>query len=142
MSKRFAIIGAGMSGASDGHQSSKQRGVRDFAIYEGRRVGRYLAGQHLSRPVADVLCLFLQLKADWSHASPQARGSGDISRVWRRKYGHSTATSLQQRIVRAGIATGAGISIKGGATDVSWISSSVCHRVLHHPAIPTSARRL
>ena len=140
MSKRFAIIGAGMSGILTAIKL-KQRGIRDFAIYEkaGGLGGTWRDNTYpgLSCDVpSHVYAYSFELKADWSHRfSPGAEIQGYFEGV-AKKYELDSHFRFNSEIVRAEYRDGRWhLSIKGGATDV--VDFVICATgVLHHPAYP------
>ena len=140
MSKRFAIIGAGMSGILTAIKL-KQRGIRDFTIYEkaGGLGGTWRDNTYpgLSCDVpSHVYAYSFELKADWSHRfSPGAEIQGYFEGV-ARKYELDSHIRFNSEIVRAEYRDGRWhLSIKGGATDV--VDFVICATgVLHHPTYP------
>ena len=140
MGKRFAIIGAGMSGILTAIKL-KERGIEDFAIYEkaARLGGTWRDNTYpgLSCDVpSHVYAYSFELKGDWSHRfSPGAEIQGYFEGV-ARKYGLDPYFRFNSEIERAEYRDGRWhLAIKGGATDVvDFVIAAT--GVLHHPATP------
>ena len=140
MSKRFAIIGAGMSGILTAIKL-KERGITDFVIYEkaSRLGGTWRDNTYpgLSCDVpSHVYAYSFELKADWTHRfSPGTEIQGYFEGV-ARKYDLDRHFRFDSEIERAEYQGGRWhLSIKGGATDVvDFVVAAT--GVLHHPATP------
>jgi cation diffusion facilitator CzcD-associated flavoprotein CzcO len=140
VSKRFAIIGAGMSGILTAIKL-KERGITDFVIYEkAPRLGgtwRDNTYPGLSCDVpSHVYAYSFELKSDWTHRfSPGAEIQGYFEGV-AGKYGLDPHFRFDSEIERAEYRDGRWhLSIKGGVTDiVDFVIAAT--GVLHHPATP------
>ena len=140
MSKRFAIIGAGMSGILTAIKL-KERGITDFVIYEkaSRLGGTWRDNTYpgLSCDVpSHVYAYSFELKPDWTHRfSPGAEIQGYFEGV-AKKYDLDCHFRFDSEIERAEYRGGRWhLSIKGGAADsVDFVIAAT--GVLHHPATP------
>ena len=140
MSKRFAIIGAGMSGILTAIKL-KERGITDFVIYEkaSRLGGTWRDNTYpgLSCDVpSHVYAYSFELKPDWTHRfSPGAEIQGYFEGV-AKKYDLDRHFRFDSEIERAEYRGGRWhLSIKGGAADsVDFVIAAT--GVLHHPATP------
>jgi cation diffusion facilitator CzcD-associated flavoprotein CzcO len=140
VSKRFAIIGAGMSGILTAIKL-KERGIGDFIIHEkaARLGGTWRDNTYpgLSCDVpSHVYAYSFELKGDWSHRfSPGGEIQGYFEGV-AKKYGLDRHFRFNSEIERAEYRDGRWhLSAKDGATDV--VDFVICATgVLHHPAWP------
>jgi cation diffusion facilitator CzcD-associated flavoprotein CzcO len=140
MTKRFAIIGAGMSGILAGIKL-KERGIADFTIHEkaARLGGTWRDNTYpgLSCDVpSHVYAYSFALKGDWSYRfSPGDEIQGYFEGV-ARKYGLAPHFRFGSEIERAVFRDGRWhLTAKDGGTDVAEIVISATG-VLHHPAYP------
>jgi cation diffusion facilitator CzcD-associated flavoprotein CzcO len=140
VSRRFAIIGAGMSGILAGIKL-KQRGIRDFVIYEkaDRLGGTWRDNTYpgLSCDVPSHVYVYsFELKPDWSHRFSPGAEIQDYFEGVSRKYGLDSHFRFNSEIARAEYRDRRWhLSTKGGAIDV--VDFVICATgVLHHPAYP------
>ena len=140
MTKRFAIIGAGMSGILAGIKL-KERGIADFTIHEkaARLGGTWRDNTYpgLSCDVpSHVYAYSFELKGDWSYRfSPGAEIQGYFEGV-ADKHGLAPHFRFNSEIERAELHDGRWHLRAGdGTTDVADFVISATG-VLHHPAYP------
>jgi len=143
MTKRFAIIGAGMSGILAGIKL-KERGIADFTIHEkaARLGGTWRDNTYpgLSCDVpSHVYAYSFELKGDWSHRfSPGAEIQGYFEGV-AQKYGLAPHFRFDSEIERAVFRDRRWhLTARDGTTDVADFVISATG-VLHHPAWPDIA---
>lgn len=143
MGKRFAIIGAGMSGILAGIKL-KERGIEDFTIHEkaARLGGTWRDNTYpgLSCDVpSHVYAYSFELKGDWSYRfSPGAEIQAYFEGV-AQKYGLGPHFRFDSEIERAEFQDGRWHLIaKNGTTDVADFVISATG-VLHRPAYPDIA---
>ncbi|MFO1160874.1 MAG: NAD(P)/FAD-dependent oxidoreductase [Reyranellaceae bacterium] len=140
MTKRFAIIGAGMSGILAGIKL-KERGIEDFTIHEkaARPGGTWRDNTYpgLSCDVpSHVYAYSFELKGDWSYRfSPGAEIQGYFEGV-AQKYGLMPHFRFDSEIERAAFRDGRWhLTARDGTTDAADFVISATG-VLHHPAYP------
>lgn len=143
MSKRFAVIGAGMSGILAAIKL-RERGINDFTIHEkaARLGGTWRDNTYpgLSCDVpSHVYAYSFELKGDWSYRfSPGAEIQNYFEGV-AQKYGLAPHFRFDSEIERAEFRDGRWqLTAKDGGTDVADFVISATG-VLHHPAYPDIA---
>jgi cation diffusion facilitator CzcD-associated flavoprotein CzcO len=140
MTKRFAIIGAGMSGILAGIKL-KERGIADFTIHEkaARLGGTWRDNTYpgLSCDVpSHVYAYSFELKGDWSYRFSPGGEIQDYFEGVAQKYGLVPHFRFESEIERAVFRDGRWHLIaKDGSTDVADVVISATG-VLHHPAYP------
>lgn len=143
MRKRFAIIGAGMSGMLAAIKL-KQRGIEDFTIYEkaaglgGTWRDNTYPGLSCDVP-SHVYAYSFELKGDWTcRFSPGAEIQGYFEGV-AEKYGLTKHFRFNSEIVRAAYRERRWhLAVQDGTTDtVDFVIAAT--GVLHHPAYPDIA---